>query len=57
MILRLSRFTALVLRIRAASSDLHVFLHPGEPADGSSRHSSYRRNGDLARTGSFDRAA
>ena len=38
-------------------SDLHVFLEPGELTDGRCQHSFYRRNWDLARTDSFDRAA
>lgn len=38
-------------------SDLHVFLEPSELAEGRCQHSFYRRNWDLARTDSFDRAA
>ncbi|WP_449257394.1 FMN-binding glutamate synthase family protein [Bosea sp. (in: a-proteobacteria)] len=38
-------------------SDLHVFLEAGELAEGRCEHSFYRRNWDLARADSFDRAA
>ena len=51
----------LVRRVSATEirlfSDLHVFLQPCELRTGLCEHTFHRRNGDVARTDSFDRVS